>query len=135
MIVGGGGRERHLTFIDLHYGVRANITFSIPRETLAKGSFLVVIKPTCPLATSEYGPSIIDLQWRITCCRACRLSKIHKPLDCIPTAKDCVKSRDMNKKKHKTVFGDFKRVSIHERRKVAVVQSVKFRRVSFHYLV
>ena len=60
-------------------------------------------------------------QWRITSCGACKLSKIYGPLDCIPTAKDSVKFRAMNKKKHKTVFGDFKGVSIHERRKVAVV--------------
>ena len=52
---------------------------------------------------------------------ACRLSKIHGPLDCIPTAKDSVTSRGKIEKKHKTVFGDSKGVSIHERRKVAVV--------------
>ena len=32
---------------------------------------------------------------------ACRLSKIRGPLHCIPTAKDSVKFRAMNKKKHK----------------------------------
>ena len=60
-------------------------------------------------------------QWRITSCGACRLNKIHGPLDGIPTAEDCVKPHGMNKKKDKTAFEDFKGVSIHERRKVAVV--------------
>ena len=64
---------------------------------------------------------ILCTQWRITSCGASRLSKIHGPLDCIPTAKDSVTFRGRNKKKHKTVFGDFKGVSIHKRRKVAVV--------------
>ena len=41
-------------------------------------------------------------------CGACRLSKIHRPSDCVQTAKDSVTSRGMNEKKHKTVFGDFK---------------------------
>ena len=65
---------------------------------------------------------------------AYRLSKIHGPLVCILTDKDRVTSLN-NEKKHIIVFGDFKGVSIHERRKVAVVQFVQFRRVSFHYFV
>ena len=64
-----------------------------------------------------------NYQWWISSCGACRLSKIHGPLVVFPGLKpDSVKSRGMNKKKHKTVFGDFKGISIHERRKVAVVQ-------------
>ena len=61
------------------------------------------------------------VQWRITRYGACRLSKIHRPLDCVPTAKGSVTSRGKNEKKHVTVFGDFKGVSIHERRKVAAI--------------
>ena len=57
----------------------------------------------------------------ITSCGAYWQSKIHRSLYYIPTAKDGVTFRGKNKKKHKTVFGDFKGVSIHERRKVAVV--------------
>ena len=64
--------------------------------------------------------SVRSAQWRITSCGACRLCKIHGPLDSIPTAKDSVKSRGINKKE-KPMFRDFKGVSIHERRKVAVV--------------
>ena len=64
---------------------------------------------------------LAQIQWRIMSCRASRLSKIHGPLNCIPTAKDSVTFRGKNEKKHKTVFGDFKGVSIHERRKVAVI--------------
>ena len=60
-------------------------------------------------------------QWRITSCRACRLSKIHGPSDCIQTAKDSVTSCGKNEEKHKTVFTNFKGVSIPLRRKVAVV--------------
>ena len=60
-------------------------------------------------------------QWQITSFGACRVSKIHRPLDCIPTAKDSATSRGKDEKKRKTVFDDCKGVSIHEGRKVAVV--------------
>ena len=62
---------------------------------------------------------------RITSCGACSLSKIDGPLNCISTAKDSVTSRDKNKKKHKTVFGDVKGVRIHERTKVPAWQLIR----------
>ena len=75
----------------------------------------LLFRKTCTLVNR------ILVQRRITSCRACRLSKIYGPFDCIATAKDSVKPRGMNKKKHKTVFADFKGVNIHEQRKEAVV--------------
>ena len=51
----------------------------------------------------------------------CGQSKIHGPSDCILSAKNSVTSYAMNKKKHKTVLGDFKGVRVHEGREVSVV--------------
>ena len=73
------------------------------------------------LKHQEYSEYLYTFSGGLPVAGACRLNKIHGPLDGIPTAEDSVKPHGMNKKKDKTVFEDFKGVSIHERRKVAVV--------------